>query len=256
MSAISYKAFNCSDLEWFTVGDTVSAVDLRLVMRRRVEALMRERGLDRSGLAALLEKKPSWASMFLSGQRDLPLSTIEELAKALKVSPLDLFQEPAAPVASLDGFATVPLLKSKIAAGSPLLLEVDSEVDQQLSFSAGLVRKYPGCLCLRVGPKEESMVPTILPGDTVFVDRQPEVRLRPRNGGIYAVNYALLNGDAGSAVKRVELANGVLVVSSDNPDKAHYPTLARPLDGLNLLQVLVGQVVWHGRYLTPRRQQS
>lgn len=226
--------------------------DLMSRLRARVLTLMQERGWNYSEFAAAVGHKPAWASMFFSGDRGIPLTTVEQIAKAFNVDPLVLFDEPAAPVATLDGFTTVPLLKSRIAAGTPLVVQPDAEVDQQLSFSAGLTRKYPGCLCLRVGPREESMVPTILPGDVVLLDRQPQARLRPRSGGIFAVNYARLDGNDGSAVKRIELVDGVLVVSSDNPDKSHYPTLAKPLDDLNLLEVLVGEVVWHGRYLTPR----
>lgn len=214
---------------------------------------MREKGLDQTAFAALVGHKPSWASMFFAGEREMPLSTIEELARALKVDPLTLFQEPQAPAASLDGYATVPLLRTPIAAGKPLVVEPDPESDHHLSFSAGLVRKYPGAVCIKVGPREESMLPTIQPGDTVLIDRSEGVRRHPHSGTVYAVNYARLNGDPGSAVKRIEVAGDVLVVSSDNPDKRNYPTLTARLTGVDLLQVLIGQVVWHGRYLTPRK---
>lgn len=227
---------------------------LMTTIRARIVALMAERGWTQTDLANAVGRKQAWASMVLSadGKRGIPLTTLEEVARAFNVDVVDLLREPA-PSTTVDGFAVVPLLKSPIAAGSPLVVQPDPESDKQLSFSAGLVRKYPGCLCLTVGPREESMVPTIQPGDTVLIDRRPEVRLAPRSGGIYAVNYARLTGNAGAAVKRIEVVDGVLVVSSDNPDKQHYPTLAKPLDDLNLLEVLVGQVVWHGRYVTPRK---
>jgi len=93
------------------------------------------------------------------------------------------------------------------------------------------------------------MLPTIQPNDMVAIDQDEEIRRRPLTGHIYAVNFAPLTGDEGGAVKRVELAQGHLIISSDNPDKARYPTQAFDVAGHNLLDILRGNVIWFGRYL-------
>lgn len=197
----------------------------------------------------------SYISRLVNGEAGNPtLEVLERLASCLSVPLWRFFRDEDPPTpgpAALDTFGTVPLLRARIAAGSPLDVTRD-EHDGQISFSLGLLQKYPGAFCIRVGRREESMVPTILPEDTVLIDPSEAVRRKPRNGTLYAVNYAGLTGDEGSAVKRVEVADGMLIVSSDNPDKSRFPTLAKPIEGMDLLRVLVGQVVWHGRYLTPR----
>lgn len=207
------------DLGLFTASDSLTAMSLRAMLRRRVEYYMRERGLDQSGLAALMKRQPSWANMYLKGSRDLPLVTIEQLAKALRIDPLDLFRDPgeAVPATGLESFGLVPLLKARIAAGSPLAVEPDADLDSHLSFSQGLLRNYPGAVCVHVGAREESMYPTIMPGDTLLLDRRHETRTTPRTGGVFAVNYSLLTGDRGAAVKRIEVSGKSLIVSSDNP---------------------------------------
>jgi transcriptional regulator with XRE-family HTH domain len=222
------------------------------VLRGRVQALMADRGWDQNELAEAAGKSQPWVSQVLNGKRGIPIGTLEALGRAFAMDPVDLLREPGPTAATLEGFSTVPFLKRKIAAGSPLLLE-PTEDDWRLVFHSKMVRKYPGAICLNVGDHEESMVPTIMPKDTVLLNRDPDVRLRPKDGAIYAVNYAQLNGDSGAAVKRVEIWKRSLVVSSENPDKKRYPTLTVPVDGLDLMQALIGLVVWHGRYMTPRK---
>ncbi len=150
----------------------------------------------------------------------------------------------------MSGFAALPLLARPIAAGRPLEIEPDPDRDQALAFSDYFVARFTRPVCLRVGRGEESMVPTIVPGDVVVIDQRPERRIRPKAGHIFAVNFAPLTGEAGGALKRIEVSQGMLIVASDNPDKVKYGTLVVPLsDGLNLLDVLKGEVVWRGQYV-------
>jgi phage repressor protein C with HTH and peptisase S24 domain len=59
----------------------------------------------------------------------------------------------------------------------------------------------------------------------------------------------VLNIDGGATIKRVEVADGRLVVSSDNLNKDRYPTYTRPIHGIDLRTIIVGEVVWIGRYM-------
>lgn len=150
---------------------------------------------------------------------------------------------------TLPGFAAVPLLKAPIAAGQPLVIEPNPERDSTLAFADWFLGRFDRPMCLHVGKREESMLPTIQPGDVVAINQAESVRSRPISGHIYAVNFGPLTGDEGGAVKRVELANDHLIINSDNPDKNRYPTLAFDVEGKNLLDILRGEVIWFGRYI-------
>lgn len=156
------------------------------------------------------------------------------------------------PVTGVSGFVAVPLLRDPIAAGHPLVVEQDPANDYSLAFREDLIAKFKGqVICLRVGRREESMYPTILPGDVVLVDRREAKRRQPVNGGIYAVNFAPLTGHDGGALKRVEIDGKYLIISSENPDKTNdaYRTKAFDVDGKDVRDILQGEVVWFGRYM-------
>ena len=152
------------------------------------------------------------------------------------------------PPTAIEGFVALPLLATPIAAGAPLLVERDPEHDGTLAFRDKTVRKFTDPICLRVGRREESMRPLIHPRDVVVIDRDPKRRLPPVNGRVYAVNFGPLTGEEGGALKRIDLVDHTLIVASDNVDKERYPTQAFMLGREhNLLDILVGEVVWLGR---------
>ena len=149
---------------------------------------------------------------------------------------------------AIEGFVALPLLATPIAAGAPILVERDPEHDGTLAFREKTVRKFTDPICLRVGRREESMRPLIHPRDVVVIDRDPKRRLPPVNGRVYAVNFGPLTGEEGGALKRIDLVDHTLIVASDNVDKERYPTQAFMLGREhNLLDILVGEVVWLGR---------
>lgn len=150
---------------------------------------------------------------------------------------------------TLEGFKAIPLLKAPIAAGQPLAIEPDPERDGQVAFADWFLARFVSPVCLRVGRREESMLPTIQPGDMIAINQDEATRARPLSGHLYAVNFGPLTGDPGGAVKRVELADGHLIISSDNPDKGRYPTQVFDVEGKSLLDVLRGEVIWFGRYI-------
>ena len=66
--------------------------------------------------------------------------------------------------ASMEGFVALPLLTPPIAAKQPLLLEPTPERDSSLPFRREAVKKLTRPIGLRVGRREEAMVPTIPTG--------------------------------------------------------------------------------------------
>lgn len=92
----------------------------------------------------------------------------------------------------------------------------------------------------------ESMRPTILDKEIVLLNAAMNVRMEPKNNGIYLVRRSPDDNEA--RVKRVRLdkAKGQLVLASDN---RAYPTVMVDLDGAPLHQLILGRVVWVGRYL-------
>ena len=96
------------------------------------------------------------------------------------------------------------------------------------------------------------MIPTVEPGDVVLIDQNVSHRRRPPAGRIFAINEDPLTGSDGGTLQRVELSGKTLILSSDNSDKSRYPTRTFEVKAATLSDVLVGEVVWCGRVMTPR----
>ena len=156
---------------------------------------------------------------------------------------------------SVEEFVALPVLATPIAAGQPLLLDPDAAHDSTLPFRKDAIKNFTRPVCLRVGRREASMAPTIQPGTVVLIDRHVERRRRPEDGRVYVVNLDALEGDDhGGAITRIETSDGILILTSDNPDTTRYPPRALNVSGKRLPDILVGEVVWFGRYLGRRKR--
>ena len=93
------------------------------------------------------------------------------------------------------------------------------------------------------------MMPTIEANDVVLIDQNITRRRRPRAGGIYVINTAPLTGADGGALHRVDVSGHTLILNSDHPDKAAYPTRTFDIAAATLPDALAGEVVWVGRTL-------
>lgn len=180
---------------------------------------------------------------------------VQEVAKhVFDIKPEDL-RSGDAPAASVEDFVTLPLLATPIATKWPLVLERDPQRDCSLAFRKEVVRTLTRPVCLRLGPREQSMVPTILPGDAVLIDQNIERRRHRHDGQLYVVNLAAQGGDDhGAAIKRIETGDGTLILTADHPDKTRYPTLTSAVRRQTLAEILVGEVVWIGRDLRGKRR--
>jgi len=92
----------------------------------------------------------------------------------------------------------------------------------------------------------ESMRPTIQDKEIVLVNTAMQIRMQPRNNGIYLVRRSPEAED--TRVKRIRLDadRHQLVLASDN---RVFPQATVDLDGIPLQQLILGRVVWVGRYL-------
>jgi phage repressor protein C with HTH and peptisase S24 domain len=147
-------------------------------------------------------------------------------------------------------FSAVPLLAHPIAAGAPLAIEQD-EVSGYKAFDDRILKGLEP-LCLRVGPREESMLPTIQPRDLLLIDRTPSRLAQPQDGRVYALNLPDSDDEAGpwgGTVKRLWRKGDHLVAVPDNIAKE--PRVLHMQQ--SIATYVVGEVVWVGRELAARK---
>jgi phage repressor protein C with HTH and peptisase S24 domain len=131
----------------------------------------------------------------------------------------------------VDEYAAVPLVEGRIAAGSGRI--VREVIRSYVWIYRPEIGKRNNLVAVRLGLREKSMIPTLMPGSIVIIDRNDkEVSKR----GIYAVR----TGDDECAVKRVRILNGIILFASDNPD---YDPLLAPTTDLD--QLIIGRVIWY-----------
>ncbi len=70
-------------------------MSLAAIFARNLQALRQQKRLTQEALAAKAGISVAYVSMLERGQRTPPLETIDLLAKALKVPPLEMLEKPA-----------------------------------------------------------------------------------------------------------------------------------------------------------------
>ena len=176
---------------------------------------------------------------------------VQEVNRHVFAIALTELLEGTPPPTSVEGFIALPVLATPIAAGHALQITSDADSNEQLTFPHDFVKRFTRPVALRVGSTEASMTPTIEPGDVVLIDQNVSRRRRPRAGDIYVIHFPALADSDGSGLRRVKLSGRTLILSADNPDKSGYPIHTFEIKAATLPDVLVGQVVWVGRSLTP-----
>lgn len=180
--------------------------------------------------------------------RDTTYSNVKLLSDALG---LELYVGPPrtlqpAPEVEVDGesFATVARHDAQAAAGGGAINFDGTPIDH-LAFSKSWLAQnnINPAACVLLTVRGKSMEPSMQDGDLLMVDRQ---RKSIKSGKVYVYNEP----DNGTRVKRLELVNepqSMLLVHSDNPDKANYPTeyvMNENIDAIS--QSIVGEVIWSG----------
>ena len=75
--------YGLGPLDLFTQGDNFSSVDSDEILRRRIVLLMEAKGTKQTKLAHAARRGPSWASMFLRGDRGFPMESLADVAALL-----------------------------------------------------------------------------------------------------------------------------------------------------------------------------
>ncbi len=144
-----------------------------------------------------------------------------------------------AQAAQLDkSFVSLPLYDIKDAANAASVSGHGRVTDEILQFSATWIKRElnaePSDLFL-VYMDDESMEPTLRPGDTILLDRRAT---RPDREGVYILR---MNGVP--LVKRLQiLPGGIIKVVSDNPAYETFTISLSDIDGRDF--AILGRVVW------------
>jgi transcriptional regulator with XRE-family HTH domain len=146
--------------------------------------------------------------------------------------------------ARIEDYYAAPLIDGSIAAGEGAVVFEDEVLSLVWIYAPELHdRRRHNLIAVRISETEgNSMMPTVMPGDIVLIDRDDPggAAERFRSGAIYAVR----DGEGGCAVKRVFLDGDHLVLESDN--RAFGPRISWT-DSIR--DLIIGRVVWGWRNL-------
>ncbi len=223
-------------------------------VRTRIRQLISDNGLDMKGLSLALGKNHAYLQQYL--ERGIPKELNERsrmlLAEQLGVDEAEL----GGPLGPRPGRAAVsvqeqiPEIDVHAGAGGGGFTALESHSSNGMTFSREVVRDHwrlPDWLLYSLNAKSgnlaafpvqgDSMSPTLLDGDVVFVD----TRIRqPSPPGL----FVLADEFGGVIVKRLEVSSGpgdenVMVrVGSDNP---HHLTKELRLDEISIVGRYVGR---------------
>jgi phage repressor protein C with HTH and peptisase S24 domain len=171
-----------------------------------------------------------------------------KLSKELGVSMEELLtgrregQKKASGFDEEDQYFKAPLLAGKIAAGPGRVIPENEITSYVWLYSPKLQgRNTHDFVAIEIGRGEESMIPTLFPGDIILIDRDdPRGKMDFKNGRIYGVRTK--GGEC--QVKRVYAKSQALIISSDNREVPPEPAWTD-----DLKRLIIGRVVWGWRNL-------
>lgn len=193
-----------------------------------IEKLREARGWARPELAKRMGTSPQQVERLEKGQRKLSQEWIDKAAHAFSVTPADIISEGVSlvvaeqPVAkSVDAGEVVEITRLDLSLPMGPGATVDDYVEEEpIAFDMGYLRSFtrtpPHRLRLAAGAGD-SMLPTLLPNDLVWIDTTQNQLLHADR--IYA---ASING--GAAIKRLRPVAGgtkVLVISDNKTIDAY-----------------------------------
>ncbi|WP_022662128.1 S24 family peptidase [Paucidesulfovibrio longus] len=219
---------------------------------------------NKKRMADSLEVDPSQLNRFLSGERGLTVDSLGRILDKLGAriafpdDPADAAREVCfvtpersqvgrdSPPPASEDYIAVPLASSPVAAGPGIIPEdrIDGWVLVWRHHEA--VRFRSNMVAVQIGKYEQSMIPTLHPGDIVLVDRNER---DPVPAGKIMLVTEPGGDDAGAMVKRVSTHKTAddmeLIFYSDN-SKEFPPMvyrLGRDYEG-DISRAIVGKVVW------------
>ena len=220
-------------------------------VREKLRALLKERvalGATQKQVAEALGIEQAHVSRFLSGRGNFRLPTLNQLLRYLGADVEDLIpveemikRAPRLDYANSD-YADVPMLKGKLGPGQPFPL--DGKINGYRAFLRNFVSEFHRAVLVMVGPREEAMVPSIQPLDLILLDTDPAKRKTPRLDRIYAVSLG-----GGSGLRHCSVAGSSLLLVPENPRWREGQPTEIPLEELDILSIVRGEVVWVGREL-------
>lgn len=240
-------------------------MDTENAVGRRIKQMRRELGLGQAEMAEHLGLTKGSISAWETGIRTPDGSSLTALQHVFKVNPAwilygepPMWANPPAPPntsrSPMDEYLVDrPLIVGAARCGPGGEIEDPgpnaSRYALRKDFAARILSKSGGgeerdlffLLC-----RGESMQPTILDKEIVLLNTAMGARLAPRAGGIYLVKRRPEDEEARVKRIRLDAERHELVLGSDN--RAFLPVTV-PLDDTPIQQLVLGRVVWVGRYL-------
>lgn len=195
--------------------------------------------LSERGFARLMGYSQPHVHNVLAGVRRMNARFADDLLGALGLSLEELSNSTARRPLS---HVPVPLCSGEISPNREYPSE--KSVAAAILAPAGALPATGHCLAFRVGADENSMWPSVWPGDTVVVD--PSLRGR-RNPDVQSIYVLRINGRG--YVRRCHGLSHRLLIVSDQEPSAGPPLSWVSLENRKILDVVRGRIVWIGRSL-------
>ena len=139
-------------------------------------------------------------------------------------------------------FTSVPEISPASCGSSGVIPQ--EEILGYKAFEKKFIKKFKAPVVTTA--KGDSMEPLIYDGDLILIDRDPEYRLHPKNDSIYLINNQDTSEELAFTLKRILLEGTTLILIPQNPA---YEIQKTNLYKKNILNILLGRVVWYGREL-------
>jgi len=183
----------------------VSDLGNKKVLSNNIKRFMKQRGVERSKMAADLNVKYTTLTDWINGNVYPRIGSIEKIANYFNVEKSDLIESKPDNVIPITKTVKIPLL-GEIACGDPILAEenIEEYIDEPVNY-------LPSGKCFYLKAKGDSMKPTIPNGSKVLIRQQPDVE----DNEIAAV---LMTETNEATLKRVKRSNGTMFLMPDNPE--------------------------------------
>ncbi len=220
-------------------------------IQEKLRELLKEKvalGATQKQIAETLGIEQAHVSRFLNGRGNFRIPTLNQLLRFLQIDIEDLVpvEEMIRRVPMLDysnsDYADVPVLKGRLGPGQPF--PVEGRIAGYRAFLRSYVSKFHHPMMIAVGPKEEAMIPSIQPLDSVLLDMSPVKRKAPHLDRVYAVSL-----ENGSGLRHCNVTGDSLLLVPENPRLGGGEPAEIRLEGKDILSIVKGEVVWVAREL-------